>query len=545
MDSLAVAIHDFLSCLSSASFPVWFPFAAHGLLALYSYLEHAFIFAAEWQDPPTNLETLREAILSDPVLTKFMARAGVHDTVDQENEQVARAFLVFVEMVLMDRGVQECATWFAHNFDPIIFAAFAAGDACQPASKPPSKRAVPFGDEGGSNARRQRTEVDPFEAEPPTTTLLVLQRLRQRQMLSAPANSTYELSVVLGSGSIPSEPYMEPTVSSEMSVDQASPVVDSSLSPTKATSPAAFHNIRSVTGIAGKEDVTIALKWCQENPTAVFLNAISTAQSEADTTFFPMSRDSPSTAESPTTNAAPDVSDASPITPPRPRLSTTSEPLEPLTSSPPYITLIDDPVAEQDLEAAAVSFVDETIQMVKRGELLPTPKILLPVPKVSTETSTKSSSKASVTASTASSTKVKTTSEAHRGKKRSRSTSDAPKRPKNERIPRHEMKYLYQQRNKKTKVIKDDTVAIPLRSTKDLKENLTAVPLRSQGGPQRRQPLTGEVKVSNAPSRYEKIRTLQSRLARSCPTACIPDPDPPAAQSRPRHEEDIIFLPYN
>jgi hypothetical protein len=50
---------------------------------------------------------LCEVILSDDVLARLLLNGGACDpNASQENEQASRALLVFVQMVIIDRGVE-------------------------------------------------------------------------------------------------------------------------------------------------------------------------------------------------------------------------------------------------------------------------------------------------------------------------------------------------------------------------------------------------------------------------------------------------------
>jgi hypothetical protein len=72
-------------------------------------------------------ETLCEVILSNDILARLLYKADVCDSWgSRETEQASRAFLVFTEMVLVDRGIEEFASWFALTFDPIISVAVEA-----------------------------------------------------------------------------------------------------------------------------------------------------------------------------------------------------------------------------------------------------------------------------------------------------------------------------------------------------------------------------------------------------------------------------------
>ncbi|KAJ6609199.1 hypothetical protein B0H10DRAFT_483987 [Mycena sp. CBHHK59/15] len=139
------AVHDFIS---SASLVLRFPpvsnstwettlahtqqelsaMRSHGLLALYSCLAQALIGAIERRDFLHDLKPLCECILSDEVLTRILVRAGVNDSYIYA-EQGGTAFLVFVAMVIMDRGAHEIVSWFSQTFDPLVSVACAACDA--------------------------------------------------------------------------------------------------------------------------------------------------------------------------------------------------------------------------------------------------------------------------------------------------------------------------------------------------------------------------------------------------------------------------------
>ncbi|KAJ7455331.1 hypothetical protein B0H11DRAFT_2067689 [Mycena galericulata] len=382
MDTLVSnAVHD---VLSSPSFFLRFPtlsdrtwdttFActrheldakrSNGLLALYSFLERALIRVTERRDCPLDLESLREILLSDNILALFLVNAGVHESYAGQDSEVGRAFLVFVEMVIMDRGVQEFGTWFAHMFHPIVSKAFEACGSCQHdlAVRSPSKRALQR--ENGGASKRRRTGMDASGSRTHPSALTVLHRLRQRQTLSTSNKSTSEIHVSLGAATsnIPTEPNVW-RISVKEGVQESTLISrDSSpLSSPLSSSPVTFSagddpNPGQQTCIPETQSMQEMAKWCQENPTALFLEAIYTARSE---TTSPMS-------PAPLPNAAP----------PAPPISTTS----PESFHPPLVASIfsvgdplDDPTVMKSLEEAADRFIRETIAMVGRGEILPTP----------------------------------------------------------------------------------------------------------------------------------------------------------------------------
>ncbi|KAJ7928911.1 hypothetical protein B0H13DRAFT_2652826 [Mycena leptocephala] len=427
------AVHDFLS---SAPFYLRFPSLindriwdtalactereldakrSYGLLALYSYLELALIRATKRLQDPPNLEPLREVILSDDVLARLLFRAGVCDfCTGQESEQVSRAFSVFAEMVITDRGTPEFVSWFAHTFDPIISVVFEACNGRQPDSvcTTPTKRIFPFHD--GTASKRWRTAANTSKVSPPVSTLAVLRQLRQRQMLSAPDELQNEICIVLDPFS--TEQDLEGVLAKQMAgifmeeeiyglppvTPVPSPVCLASVSPPSA------KDARLETSIAPTQDLDgMGLKWSQESPTALPLNAVSTAKSKlispapATTAVLPFVSvfplDCEQTSSSPllqtpyaspisamsaapshsaaTTTVTPSVSATSfdsqqPTSSTSPELQTHY--VSPIASNSGVINVTDDFVVTKDLEDAAVLFINETIEMAKRSELLPT-----------------------------------------------------------------------------------------------------------------------------------------------------------------------------
>ncbi|KAJ7364165.1 hypothetical protein DFH08DRAFT_1072966 [Mycena albidolilacea] len=168
-----------------------------GLLAIYSYLQQPLIRVA--QNPPVH-ETLCEVILSNDILARLLYKAGVCDSWgSQEIEQASRAFLVFTEMVLVDRGIEEFASWFALTFDPIISVAV---EACIEWGEPVylcssrTKRLFPVHE--GRTSKRRRTLKNASEPMPLISTFDALRQLRQRQSDKSLKEIRVELEIPTG-----------------------------------------------------------------------------------------------------------------------------------------------------------------------------------------------------------------------------------------------------------------------------------------------------------------------------------------------------------
>ncbi|KAJ7761904.1 hypothetical protein DFH07DRAFT_412943 [Mycena maculata] len=345
---------------------------SHGFLALYSLLERALIASAERRDSPPNLEPLREVILSDDVLSLFLTESGV--SAGQDSEE-ARVFLIFVEMLIMDRGFREFVSWFGDMFNPLVSAAFEFYNECQEpgASKLPSKRVLLI--QSGGPSKRQRTDTS--EARRPSSTIAVLQRLRQRQILSAPDKSISEINVSLGVAknvlATPTNPTtpsiwrilpkrtgpsvkqgdQKSTVTAQVSSPLSlSPIISSSGDKANSGQPASSPEPQNMSEMA---------KWCQENPTALFLQAIYTAQSETTPPMSPVA-----------------FCDSLPARPSTPS-ALSHRPHTPFVDSSPCVSdPLSDPATLKDLEDAAGRFIQETIAMVESGAIAPTPSILDP-----------------------------------------------------------------------------------------------------------------------------------------------------------------------
>ncbi|KAF7336733.1 hypothetical protein MVEN_02108400 [Mycena venus] len=146
-----------------------------GFLALHSYLEQSLVRAAGRQQNPPNLELLRELLLSDDILTRLLARAGI--CAGQNSEQARKAFLVFVEMVIADHGIEEFAS-------------------C--ATTSPVRRLIPFHNDAAS--KRLRTSIDLRISMPSAqiSTHAILRQLRLKQVLSTWDEPPHEIQVALG-----------------------------------------------------------------------------------------------------------------------------------------------------------------------------------------------------------------------------------------------------------------------------------------------------------------------------------------------------------
>ncbi|KAJ7707581.1 hypothetical protein B0H17DRAFT_1033138 [Mycena rosella] len=318
-----------------------------GLTFLYSYIEHAILRAVERQDCP-DLELLREAILSDD-------SAGVHDSyAGQENKQASRAFLVFVEMCIMDLGVPGSVSWF-------------------PLLSIPLYPLPALSDHDGASKRR-RTEEGTSEPKRPDSTFALLRRLRRRQMLSVPANFKSEIVIKLGAKrSIPTGPNLERFMAKERAAQGGAQEFPRMVQPvTRASTPSPGAYMDTETYLSA-QDHSMATIPDQQNTTAC---AIPPATSESE---------NPSSISSvPPCDATPTVERLFVPTTPQAReifpISVYSSPIcmpeaphTPLGASYFEDTATDDLVIPEDLEMAAILFINKTIVMVKREELLPTP----------------------------------------------------------------------------------------------------------------------------------------------------------------------------
>ncbi|KAF7374784.1 hypothetical protein MSAN_00363900 [Mycena sanguinolenta] len=217
MDTLVSnAVHKFISALFHPRFPSisdssWETTLtctepdldakrSRGLLALYSYLEQSLVRATRMTQGPPDLGPLREVILSDEVLERLLLKAGVCDSCGgPASEQVGRAFFVFADMVIMDRGVEEFASWFSDIFDPIISVAFEACVGCQLESAGSSLTKRLSLVYQGTPSKRRRTSLESSAPSPLIFTLSILQRLRQRQMLSTCGHFPGAIALLLAS----------------------------------------------------------------------------------------------------------------------------------------------------------------------------------------------------------------------------------------------------------------------------------------------------------------------------------------------------------
>ncbi|KAJ7475965.1 hypothetical protein FB451DRAFT_1245333 [Mycena latifolia] len=396
MDSLvSCAIRELQ--LSNASFDLQLPFLSDdawdsafsctqreldtrrsgALLALYSFLEPHLLRAASRQNSPLDLDLLREVIFSDDVLACFLVNAGVIDSyAGRGNKQASNAFLVFVEMVVMDRGVPEFMSWFYRAFGPILSVAFEVCSTCQPAAagKTPSKRTLLSDDAGDS--KRRRVGMDTSEPKRPDSTLAVLRRLRQRQMLLASTQFTSDILIQLGpQRSVLTGPNMERILAKEMAlnqVDQESPPLVQSVTRAHARTRRAPSgaNQHSKPRLCSSETQShnIAPMSGEEKPTPFAIHAVKSEPTSHISTVPPCDA-----AVSIEPLVLPETSQDRDISSIRAQ-SSTIPPTE--TSHAPacyFVQFLFDPAILQGLEQEAVLFINETIEMVKRGELLPTP----------------------------------------------------------------------------------------------------------------------------------------------------------------------------
>ncbi|KAJ7261839.1 hypothetical protein B0H12DRAFT_1105904 [Mycena haematopus] len=376
---------------------------SHGLLALHLCLEQSLIRAAKITQDVPDLEPLREVMLSDDVLERLLLKSGVCDSCGgPQSEQVSRAFLVFVDMAIMDGGIEQFASWFAGTFDPIISVAF---EACigQPrsAGTSPTKRRSLVSD--GAASKRRRTSLETSAPSPLISTLSVLQRLRQRQMLSAPGNFTDEIRVVLDilpaqhlEGDL-AEQMAQISVQQEFLSPAASPVTPtpSPVSPSAARKAFLTQDHDEVGWKSYQESLTFSTSpfYCPTvtHPIPVY---VTPDESRESPIFASIELDAHHASPSPLVSRASsqrdirtsipvyvsfDDSQQSTISNP-PELQT--RPASPVLSDSGVFdtqSLISTTVFEGsrdlDREVAAIVFIIETIDMVKRGELLPTPPI--------------------------------------------------------------------------------------------------------------------------------------------------------------------------
>ncbi|KAF7336725.1 hypothetical protein MVEN_02107500 [Mycena venus] len=280
-----------------------------GFLALHSYLEQSLVRAAGRQQDPPNLELLRELLLSDDILTRLLARAGI--CAGQDSEQASKAFLVFVEMVITDHGIKEFASWFSQTFEPIVSVAF---EACrgwsysEPATTLSVKRLVPFHNDAAS--KRQRTSIDSGRL-----IYAILRQLRLKQVLSTWDEPPHEIQVALGT-------------QTDQDPHPATPSPVTVWSALVLPTPSAAHISRAPSCDA----------------TTIIPDLLSLALSDSQRSTISKSPDFQTSAAVPM-----DVHD-------------------------------DDSGVTTDLEQAAIIFIMETIDMVIRGELLPTAPATMPPP---------------------------------------------------------------------------------------------------------------------------------------------------------------------
>ncbi|KAJ6513106.1 hypothetical protein C8R45DRAFT_962442 [Mycena sanguinolenta] len=454
------AVHKFISALLYPRFPSiselsWETTLActerdlnakrsHGLLALYSCLEKSLVRVTKMTQVPPDLGPLREVIFSDDVLERIVLKSGVCDSCGgPESEQVGRAFLVFVDMVVMDRGIEDFASWFSDIFDPMIIAAFEACVGCQPesAGTSPTKRRAPVCE--GTTSKRRRTSLEISAPSPLISTLFVLQRQRQRQMLSTSDDFITEIPIVL---EIPTDQDLDGDLAEQIAQREcSSPATSASTLPssplfvsstpcpppksnTTLVTPAQDYNGRlyqnSPTSRSSMINSTARPRLIAAMPpydTAAPSPLLPFALSDPNTTCMSRHASALSAPSFATTHpipvyVTPDDSLQSPVistaSSPRgtqtrticgppddsKRSSTifTSPDLQTLPSSIPSDVGVMDVFNTQastnstpslfrarvalesqnlDREMAAIAFILETIDMVKRGELLPTPSV--------------------------------------------------------------------------------------------------------------------------------------------------------------------------
>ncbi|KAJ7678936.1 hypothetical protein DFH06DRAFT_1315904 [Mycena polygramma] len=391
-EALRQDVHDFIF---SALFYLRFPFLATdtwdstlactereldakrslGLLALKSCLESALIRTGERVQDPPNLQLLREIILSDDVLAHILLRAGVCDSfAGRDCEQIGKALLVFLEMVLIDRGFEEFMSWFAHTFDPIVLVAFETCSGCrpEPADTTPTKRTFPFHDSSAGTAKRRRTAAQTAKASPPITTHDTLRQLRLRQMLSTPGEFSSEICLLLddaaptaeleGVLAVQPEICIHPAIQGSPFVARPSPPVNvfhAPVSPNAATD-ARFIPETIIAACPTHDDRNITTPFAISSSNSDLISAAPSYNNTIATSKPPVS--------------------------PQPFLISpshqlrTSPPASPTTPS--IMNLTHGPTAPKDLEEAAVLFIGETIEMVERGEL---PLTVIPAPTLAAQ----------------------------------------------------------------------------------------------------------------------------------------------------------------
>ncbi|KAJ7650130.1 hypothetical protein FB45DRAFT_10469 [Roridomyces roridus] len=320
---------------------------SRGLLVLHALLEQSLRRSTA---SLTDLEYLREVLLSDDVFAFLLSKAGVYDLATGKTTEAARAFLAFVDMAVdSSGGIREFEQWFKSVFDPLVFAISQTPRACQePRGNKRSALQCDF-----LPSKRRCTEKPSLPT--PGATRAILERLRQRQNLCAPDIS--EIHIALHQSRHDATPLSAeqditlisfdsfstcPSFSRFISADDnwAEERICVPETPTSST----LTNSLSLTVAATPHSPS--QRFCVPETHTIEMHTSSTLTDSPSATLLPVA----STPHSPsqTSSVADDPFRASdgPRTP---------------------------PVTEQHLLEAAEQFIRETIEMVRRGELVPTP----------------------------------------------------------------------------------------------------------------------------------------------------------------------------
>ncbi|KAJ7227310.1 hypothetical protein GGX14DRAFT_386011 [Mycena pura] len=330
-----------------------------GFMALYSSLEVALVSAAKQHHPVPDLGPLREAILSDHFLALLLITAGVSDSCSaREYEQASRAFVVFVEMVILDKGLPEFVVWFADVFDPIISVAFKAFS--RPVCETPSKHPLASYDYSHSSAsKRRRTGSDVSRTRSSTSTLDTLRRLRQRQVLSVSCSSTASLLVMLDTQTTTgtdTQSYQTTAKQEFLKAPTMTPLSSANLK------PCTFSSLSSAS--LGARNEMRSTQTTQTSSTKTLLSKAPCSQSE--TTVSATSARGATSSSEPLLSAAP-----APIIQQRSIVSNTEEPNVQLSSilgtskicPTDTSTAQPIPATANNLHEAAILFIEETINM--------------------------------------------------------------------------------------------------------------------------------------------------------------------------------------
>ncbi|KAF7316749.1 hypothetical protein HMN09_00408000 [Mycena chlorophos] len=152
-------------------------------------------FAGQKRLSEADAEDVQEDALIEPVVALLMRKAGVyrpHSADHTLERNVQRAFFVFVDMVVAERGFPKAQLWFDALFSPIVAAM--VDDVIEErlraaAVQSGSKRCAASPVSG--ECKRRRIEADSTSAKrpvPPLSTFDILLRLRQRQSFRHLAN---------------------------------------------------------------------------------------------------------------------------------------------------------------------------------------------------------------------------------------------------------------------------------------------------------------------------------------------------------------------